>query len=158
MAGSLSGSLLGSINNDVIYGAQGNDLITSKEGNDYVDGGAGLDYSIFYGNISQYAVSVISTSKASITDTIENRDGTDTLERIERFDFNDSILAIDTGAGESAGVIAWLYQRALKKAGDSNGLGSWITQLDNGGGFASVVSGFINNDEFIINNGRAVSS
>ena len=156
-AGSLGGSLLGSINNDVIYGAQGNDIITSKEGNDYVDGGRGLDHSIFSGNISQYVVSVISTSKASIADTVVNRDGTDTLERIERFVFNDSILAIDTGAGESAGVIARLYQGALHRAGDSSGLGYWINQLDNGNTLADVAGGFINGDEFLRNYGSAIS-
>jgi hypothetical protein len=156
-AGSLGGSLLGSINNDVIYGAQGNDFITSKDGDDYVDGGAGLDHSIFSGNISQYAVSVISTFKVSIEDTVANRDGIDTLERIERFVFNDSILAVDTGAGESAGVIARLYQGALSREGDSSGLGYWITQLDNGNNSADVASGFINSDEFLTNYGSDIS-
>lgn len=156
-AGPLGGSLLGSMNDDVIYGAQGNDFITSKEGNDDVDGGAGLDHSIFSGNISQYVVSVISTSKVNIADTVENRDGTDTLERIERFVFNDSTLAIDTGAGESAGAIARIYQGALDRAGDSSGLGYWISQLDNGNTLADVASGFINSNEFLTNYGSDLS-
>lgn len=156
-AGPLGGLLLGSIDEDVIYGAQGNDSIISKEGNDYVDGGAGLDRSIFSGSISQYAVSVISSVKVSIADTAEDRDGTDIFERIERFVFSDSILAVDTGVGESAGAIARLYQGALSRAGDSNGLGYWITQLDSGNALAGVASDFINSDEFLTKYGSDLS-
>lgn len=157
-AGQLGGMLLGTIDDDVIYGAQGIDTIISKEGDDYVDGGAGLDHSIFSGNISQYVVSVTSTFKVIIEDTDANRDGTDTLERIERFVFNDSILAVDIGAGESAGAIARLYQGALNRAGDDSGLGYWITKLDNGNTLAGIAGGFINSGEFLTNYGSDISN
>ena len=119
---------------------------------------AGLDHSIFSGNISQYVVSVTSTFKVIIEDTDANRDGTDTLERIERFVFNDSILAVDIGAGESAGAIARLYQGALNRAGDDSGLGYWITKLDNGNTLAGIAGGFINSDEFLTNYGSDISN
>ena len=148
-AGPLGGNLLGSANHDVMYGAQGHDFITAGKGDDRIDGGAGLNHAIFSGSFEQYVIRISSNPQVTVEDRITNRDGTDTLERIQRLDFTDRSLALDTGAGQHGGQIARLYEGAFNRSADEEGAGYWLAQLDNGVALLNAAHGLINSAEFV---------
>lgn len=84
------------------------------------------------------------TRVASLTDTAN----LDTLTGIERLQFQDGTLALDTGAGQAAGSAYRLYQAALDRAPDTGGLKYWVAAIDNGQSLSSVASGFMASREF----------
>ncbi len=59
-------------------------------------------------------------------------DGNDTINNVERLQFTDLSLALDTDAANSAGGIYRLYKAALDRDPDLGGLGYWIAQADAG--------------------------
>jgi hypothetical protein len=80
----------GGSGNDTLLGGAGNDLLTGGLGNDTVDGGAGggVDTAVYSGAIASYRISYDrALGKATITDTITGRDGTDSLSGIEKLQF-----------------------------------------------------------------------
>ena len=74
--------------------------------------------------------------------------GSDTLHNVERLQYLDGTLAIDTGAGENAGVAYRIYQAAFARTPDNGGLKFWIEQVDNGSSLYNVARSFIASDEF----------
>jgi hypothetical protein len=84
-----------------------------------------------------------------VTDTVSARDGVDTLLNVNRLKFSDTIIALDVGAGENAGMAYRMYKAALNRAPDLGGLGDWIGVLDNGGNiFTDLARGFTESTEF----------
>jgi hypothetical protein len=66
-----------------------------------------------------------------ITDLVaSSRDGTDTLDGIERLLFHDGDLALDIDG--VAGQAYRIYKGALNRQPDVEGLGFWISQMDDG--------------------------
>ncbi len=63
-----------------------------------------------------------------------------TLNNVQRLQFADTMLALDTGAHQTAGGVYLLYQAALNRTPDAPGLGYWINRVDNGADITSVVS------------------
>jgi hypothetical protein len=106
-------------------------LIRGTVGNDVLEGSSKLDKAIYSGVFSGYELKVGAFS-LTIADKIPNRDGTDTLTDIERLQFTDLNLALDTDAANSAGGIYRLYKAALDRDPDLSGLGYWIAQADAG--------------------------
>ncbi|MFM2062782.1 MAG: hypothetical protein RLZZ507_2452 [Cyanobacteriota bacterium] len=79
--------------NDRLFGEQGDDRLVGGVGNDTLYGGTGNDTAVFSGTRSQYQI----TNNAgvfTITDTVSNRDGIDTLLDIERVQFSDQAITI----------------------------------------------------------------
>jgi serralysin len=147
---------VGGSGNDVIYGNRsenrilagaGHDRIQGGYANDYIDGGEGIDIAMFTGAFHQYGVS---KSSGVVIDTVDNRDGLDTIIHIERLAFSDTMVALDTAAHENAGNTYLLYQAAFDRTPDVEGLGYWIGQVDNGADIVSDVAlNFILSEEFI---------
>jgi len=146
-AGQFGGNLLGSDNNDLIYGAQGGDIIFGGKGNDQIDGGSSINHSKYLGTFQQYAIQASSNGTATVTDTIANRDGADTLTRIQRLDFLDKMIAVDIGVSQNAGEAFRLYQ-TLNRIADESGLGYWMNKLDLGISLTSVAAEFMLSQEF----------
>jgi len=139
-------NIKGSPYDDVIYGYGGNDLINGAEGNDTLDGGSGIDTAVYSGISSQYQISA--GIRATVMDKTANRDGTDALTNIERLQFTDKMVAIDTGATQTAGSGYMLYKAAFNRTPDTGGLGFWISKMDGGLSYNDVAKNFVNSAEF----------
>ncbi|MFN9685097.1 MAG: Calx-beta domain-containing protein, partial [Cyanobacteriota bacterium] len=78
---------------DRLFGEQGNDQLTGGAGNDTLFGGSGDDTAVFSGTRAQYSW-VNNSGVFTITDSIANRDGIDTLNGIQKLQFSDQIVVI----------------------------------------------------------------
>jgi hypothetical protein len=88
--------LHGTIYNDLIYGLGGSDSINAGAGNDTLDGGLGYDTATYTGNKNQYSVTFnAGTGVYTISDTVANRDGVDTLASIEKLQFANEQLYLN---------------------------------------------------------------
>jgi hypothetical protein len=147
---------------DQVQGGISNDRFTGNGSNDYFDGKGGVDTAVYRGNFKDYTIASATTldrtdpaaisqvAATTITDTVANRDGIDTLVNVERLEFADTILAYDTAKGSNAGDIYRLYRAAFNRAPDAAGLGYWINTLDNGSNtLVKAAQGFVNSAEFL---------
>jgi hypothetical protein len=142
-------SLFGTNQVDAIYGLGGNDFIAGWGSDDLIDGGTGIDTAYYSWVYSEYAVVLGATSTLVIDSAANYRDGTDTLQNIERIQFTDTMLALDTGANENAGNSYLLYQAAFDRTPDVEGLGYWISKVDGGANMVKdVAQNFILSNEF----------
>ena len=64
--------------NDVINAFAGNDKIQAGFGNDQINGGTGIDTSIYFGKAIDYTINIYPTH-ITVSDSVANRDGNDTL-------------------------------------------------------------------------------
>ncbi len=87
----------GSYRNEYLYGNDldnhllgdgGNDVLEGKRGNDTIDGGRGTDTVVFSGNYSEYNI-YGDSGTYTVTDSVVDRDGIDTITGVEYFRFND---------------------------------------------------------------------
>ncbi len=140
-------TLTGTALNDVIYGLGGNDSITGGAGNDTIDGGYGIDTAFYSGASASHTIT-IGIASSTVVDKTANRDGTDTLTNIERLKFSDTMLALDTGANQTAGSGYMLYKAAFNRTPDAGGLGYWINQMDKGMVYGDVAKNFVTSAEF----------
>lgn len=70
------------------------------------------------------------------------------LDDIQRLQFTDTTIALDTGEGQHAGEAYRLYQAVFGRPPDSGGLSFWIGALDNGASLGAVADAFTASDEF----------
>ena len=84
-------ALFGNELNNSIEGGAGNDSLSGGLGDDSLYGGDGIDSVLFAGQFSNYVVSE-SGGIYSVSDSTPGRDGTDTIQGIERFVFADRTL------------------------------------------------------------------
>lgn len=75
-------TIVGFDSDDVIRGGKGNDVLTAAGGDDELFGGEGRDAAVFTGASAEYLVSVVD-GVTTVTDTVAERDGTNTLDSIE---------------------------------------------------------------------------
>src|SRR5687768_13716348 len=82
---------------DKINGGSGDDVISGAGGNDTIDGGKGTDSAVYRGLFSEYALSFKHNGdlKGTVTDSVANRDGTDSLKKVEFLQFSDAIYDIE---------------------------------------------------------------
>lgn len=88
---------------DVVFGGAGDDRIRSGRGDDLLAGGAGdddirggrdTDIAIFSGSIDEYTIT-FRGRRITVEDTIEGRDGTDTLRSVEGLIFGGESIVSD---------------------------------------------------------------
>lgn len=137
--------LYGGNDNDHLYGEEGNDRLYGSSGDDYLDGGDGIDHAYFEGASSQYNLTR-SATEIFVRDTLNVRDGLDTVANVERLHFTDHTVAFDIEG--DAGQAFRLYQAALDRTPDDHGLASWINYMDNGAQLNMVSQKFIDSQEF----------
>lgn len=85
----LGEALSGSYDNDAITALSGDDLIIGGLGDDVIDGGAGVDTVSYAGIAADYSVSL---SPAGLA--VTGPEGHDSLARIEKLEFADSVVEI----------------------------------------------------------------
>lgn len=126
-------------------GGNGNDTIVLGDHGHTVYGGAGMDTAIFNGTRAAYTVAAGTSAAGNSTVTLNGGAG-DTLSGIERIQFDNAYVALDiTG---NAGQAYRLYQAAFHRTPDSDGLGYWIKQMDNGMSLREMARHFSNSPEF----------
>jgi Domain of unknown function (DUF4214)/FG-GAP-like repeat len=156
-AGVQSGSSNRTIGQEVVtflsttpaYDINGNNKFLAVLSDRTYDGGAGTDTAVFSGAFQDYVVSWNEAGHLTLTDKVVGRDGTDSFVNVERFKFDNGVIALDFGG--TAGQAYRLYTAALDRAPDAEGLGYWISALDRGASLQSVARGFVDSTEFQTN-------
>lgn len=80
---------LGGAEDDRLVGGASNDVLEGGQGDDVLEGGDGTDLASFSGKLSEYRIFKLNENTWRISDTLNGRDGNDTLTNIEKFYFND---------------------------------------------------------------------
>ena len=77
--------LLGGSGDDTLDGGEGDDLLNGGIGDDVIDGGEGMDALVYNGTYGENTISIVDGVM-----TVTGPDGTDTVENVENFVFNNS--------------------------------------------------------------------
>jgi serralysin len=139
---------IGGAGGDRLIGNALNNQLTGGGGADFCDGGTGLDMAIYTGTYASYAVAYQTNGSFLVADSVSIRDGTDTLTNIERLQFSDYNVALDTDSSNGAGGIYRLYQAAFDRQPDLPGLGYWIKAADDGKSAVTMAEDFTWSAEF----------
>lgn len=124
-------------------GTDGDDVFHASDEAEHFLGGDGRDTVIFTGPHDDYAVTVLPDG----TVTVAYGDAVDTLDSIERLQFEDGTLAFDTEG--TAGQMFRLYQAVFGREPDAEGLGYWVRHQDAGqSSFEDVARSFMASPEF----------
>ncbi|MFV9681718.1 DUF4214 domain-containing protein [Pseudomonas sp. NY15367] len=137
-------------------GTLGNDVFQASVARDFIDGNGGRDTVIYNLGYGSYQVQ-LNASNVTVTRYADPQDS-DSLSSIERLQFSDGTLALDTAAGEVAGSAYRLYQAAFDRTPDTAGLSYWISAMDRGMSLAEAASYFTKSPEFIGIYGTAPSN
>jgi hypothetical protein len=144
---------------DQVQGLGGNDRFKGYgdgQYSDYFYGGDGRDTSIYRGKLSEY---VVKSEDAiwdgrlgdgtrmkghSVQDTVQNRDGKDLLNEVERLEFSDTSLALDIAghAGSTAKLLGATFGKASIANKDLVGIG--LHMLDGGMSYTDLMGAVIN--------------
>ena len=154
---SFNNTLVGKDGDDTIDGGVGNDDLLGGDGADSLIGGDGLDTAVFTGVIADYLIKV-DAAACTVVDEADFKRTTDSLTTVERLQFTDSSLALDTDG--NAGEVYQLYQVFDRDPaqGDTTGLGYWIAQADGGMDLSEVAARFIDSTEFSTTYGDDLSN
>ena len=79
----------GNIQANALQGGAGNDTLYGDKGDDWIDGGPDTDTVKYWGLQSEYTISG-TRNHFTVTDSMANGDGTDTLDNVEQLWFPDS--------------------------------------------------------------------
>ena len=103
-------TVVGGPDSESLDGGAGDDTITGGGGDDSIDGGAGQDTAMGTGPASEYLLQ-FEAGLLVLSDTAGG-DGTDTLTNVERLQFADKTVIVETGAPAQsyAGLPDGLYQ------------------------------------------------
>lgn len=124
----------------------GNNSIVAKAGSESIDGGGGID-TVQYGSAkANFAITKVASGYV-VTDKI-GTGGSDSLQNVERLQFSDTNVALDSDGANSAGGIYRLYQATFNRLPDLSGIGYWIAQADAGESAIEMAEDFTWSQEF----------
>ena len=125
-------SIVGTGGSNTIAGLYGDDLLRGGGGNDYVDGGPNFDVAQYLGQRASFNVGR-SGANWAVTDRT-GKEGADTLVQVERVQFADGWVALDTAPGQSANKAAIALRALLGPASlrDTEGTGAALYAFDKG--------------------------
>lgn len=119
--------IVGDRDDDVLYGESGNDLLAGGVGNDRLDGGAGLDAAVYGGTSSGYKLEL--HPDWILVRDMAGQDGIDTLTGIERLQFQDREISVESASHASyAQVPDELYHFFIVAFGAAPGV-TYMNQL-----------------------------
>jgi V8-like Glu-specific endopeptidase len=136
-------TLLGFGGPDTLAGGAGRDVLSGGAGDDVIDGGPGLDVLRLPGMRDDYQLAFPSSYLAGepgavlvLSSLNRPEDGVDVVTGVERLQFADGVLALDLGPPSdpqaAAGAAFRLYEAALTRMPDPEGMAFWLRQFDNG--------------------------
>ncbi|MBK9572632.1 MAG: Ig-like domain-containing protein [Rhodoferax sp.] len=108
-SGNLGG--VGNSLDNMMVGSEGHNSFTGGVGNDVIDGKAGIDTAVFSGARALYSFTLGAATITVAANT--GTDGVDSLSNIERLQFADARVAIDTGLAQAGGGTALLVGAVL---------------------------------------------
>ena len=118
-----TGLAIGTVTNGTLVGTAGNDVFYAMGTSLAFNGGAGgHDAVVFSGASSAYSLIKTSDGRVVVSDTVFNRDGTHTTTAIERFQFTDRTLFVESTNNAN---VARLYSAAFNRQPDIGGLNFW---------------------------------
>lgn len=120
-----SNIFVGSNYDDKLVGYEGDDLFVPGIGNDEIDAGAGRNILFLQGAKNEYKIAKYDES-IQIIDTVENRDGTDTVKNFTKVSFTDGSLIL--GSADKIDKIYLLYDAIFNRIPDADGLEFWSGQ------------------------------
>ncbi|MBB3220889.1 DUF4214 domain-containing protein [Pseudoduganella umbonata] len=129
--------------NDELNGGSGNDLLIGGAGTNYLIGNGGYDTAIYAGARGDYTVAMSNGAPVGVASTAGP---TDTFNTVERLSFSDISIAYDIDG--NAGRTFRLYQAALNREPDDQGLGWWLNHADHGLGWENIAAGFMQSPEW----------
>lgn len=135
-------TLHGEDGNDTLDGGAGNDLLVGGRGLDRIEGNLGLDTAAFGGGYAPNRLSF--TQDAILVRGGDNR--VDTVTGVERFAFDNGVLAFDL-PGSELGFVYRLYTAAFGREADS-GVLFWQDALWGGLTRLDVAEAFVESAEF----------
>ena len=110
---------------DSLSGLGGPDALRGGDGNDLLNGGIGIDTAQYSGLRASYSVTTTATGY-----TVSGSEGTDTLTSIERPQFSDGILALDTLSGGDTFDALALFNAGFNRAPTTAELSRWTAARD----------------------------
>ncbi|GGY13950.1 DUF4214 domain-containing protein [Massilia dura] len=131
--------------NDLLNGGSGADFLLGGAGTNSLNGGGNFDTAIYTGARGDYTVAMSGNLPAGVA-TIAAGGQSDTLAQIERLAFSDGAIAFDIDG--NAGKMFRLYQAALNRTPDEDGLGWWIHAADTGNSWQGMAAGFTGSPEW----------
>lgn len=138
--------------------SSGNESMVLNGINSQVDGGSGVDTVVMQGASKTGAiVTFLNSDQVQLWSGGTSGTGVNILTNIERIEFKNGAIALDTANNEHAGQ-AYLLYGVFNRAPDEVGLGYWIDALDNGQSTNSIAQAFISSNEFMDANGNNLSS
>jgi hypothetical protein len=148
--------LTGFAGNDTILAGAGDDTILGDAGNDHIDGRTGWDTVIYNAAFSNFQVAR-SGPDVTVID-LKGNGGTDLLNNVEQIRFDDKIALLNVAVDNQGGSVFRLYQAALDRAPDLNGLVFWIAQADAGVKLETIANAFIKSSEYQAKYGTGLSN
>lgn len=142
--------------NDNILGNEIDNILIGGKGNDILNGGLGLDTASYNLSRENFVLSK-DTNSVIIRDTLQNRNGTDTLISIERIDFTDGDLIFDVSSANAPAAYR-LYGGAFDRTPDEGGFRYWTDTLDSGVTLQRVAGSFLVSKEFTARYGTSLSN
>ena len=115
----------GRLGNDTLTGGFGDDRLQGGFGNDNLDGGAGTDIALYRGPRALCSLTPTASGHA-----ISGPEGDDTLAGIERLQFSDSILALDTRQGDHTFDAYALFNAGFNRAPTTAEISRWTAARD----------------------------
>jgi len=126
-----------------LKGSFGNEVFLMTTGVDSVDGGVGID-TAFVNNVSTEFEFTRQGEKVFMAQ--KSSQNIDTLIGIERVEFRDRSVALDTDAGP--GQAYRIYKAAFNREPDLPGMGYWISRMDQQLDVMELAQRFVDSQEF----------
>ncbi len=134
---------------DFVDGGRGTDQLSGGKGDDVIDGGDDIDTNTYVGLRNEYSVAPRGASLV-VTDSIADRDGTDTVLNVERIHFSDMVVNLTVQAKAASVTTTQLHQMEelyvafFNRVPDADGLSYWIDQFKGGQSFNAIAESFYN--------------
>jgi uncharacterized delta-60 repeat protein len=117
--------LLGGAGHDTLQGLGGNDHLAGGPGNDALYGGIGIDTALYSGPRASYGM-----TPSAADYSVSGPEGTDVLSGIERLQFSDGILALDTQSGGHTFDAYALFNAGFNRAPTVAEISRWTAERD----------------------------
>ncbi len=126
-----------------LKGSFGPEVFLMTTGVDSVDGGSGIDTAFVNDDSSEYEFTRQGNKVFMAQKSSQN---IDTLIDVERVEFVDLSVALDTDAGP--GQAYRIYKAAFNREPDLAGMGYWISRMDNQMDMIELAQRFVDSSEF----------